>query len=43
MRLGLVVEGEDGRLGLALMMTCLHYTPSSASGSRARQARDKRY
>ncbi len=22
MRLGLVVEGEDGRLGLALMMIC---------------------
>ena len=22
-RLGLVVEGEDGRLGLALMMNCL--------------------
>jgi hypothetical protein len=37
-RLGLVVEGEDGRLGLALVMICLQlHIPF-----RARQARNKR-
>ncbi len=42
-RLGLVVEGEDGRLGLALMMIRLQLHSPSALESWARQARDKRY
>ena len=42
-RLGLVVEGEDERVGLALVMSVYDYTSPSASESRARQARDRRY
>ncbi len=42
MHLRLVV-GEGGRLGLALMMVRLRLHIPFSIGSRARQARDKRY
>jgi hypothetical protein len=41
-RLGLVVEGEGGRLGLALVMI-YDYTSPSEPKFRARQARNRRY
>ncbi len=42
-RLGLVVEGEDGRLGLVLAMSVSDYTSPSVAEFRARQARTRRY
>ncbi len=42
-RLGLVVEGEGGRLGLALVMSVYEYTSPSVAEFRARQARTRRY
>jgi hypothetical protein len=41
--LGLVVEGEEGRLGLALVMSVYDYTSSSVTELRARQARTRCY
>jgi hypothetical protein len=40
-RLGLVVEGEDERLGLALVMSVYDYTSPSVEEFRARQARTR--
>ncbi len=42
-RLGLVVEGEDGHLGLVLVMSVYNYTSPSVAEFRARQARTRRY
>jgi hypothetical protein len=42
-RLGLVVEGEEWRLGLALVMSVYDYTSPSVAEFRARQARTRRY
>jgi hypothetical protein len=42
-RLGLVVEGEDERFGLALVMSVYDYTSPSVAEFRARQARTRRY
>jgi hypothetical protein len=42
-RLGLFVEGEDGRLGVALVMSVYDYTSPSAAEFWARQARTRRY
>ena len=43
-RLGLVVQGEGGRLGLVLVVICLRlYTSPSVPGVRARHARNKRH
>ncbi len=42
-RLGLVVEGEGGRLGLVLVVSVYDYTSPSVSEFRARQARTRRY
>jgi hypothetical protein len=42
-RLGLVVEGEDERLGLALVMSVCDYTSPSVEEFRARQARIRLY
>jgi hypothetical protein len=42
-RLGLVVEGEDERLGLALVMSVYDYSYPSVAEFRARQARTRRY
>ncbi len=41
--LGLVVEGEDGRLGLVLVMSVYDYTSPSVAEFQARQARTRRY
>ncbi len=41
--LGLVVEGEDWRLGLALVMSVYDYTSPSVEEFRARQARTRLY
>jgi hypothetical protein len=40
-RLGLIFEGEDGRLGLALVMSVYDYTSPSVEEFRARQARTR--
>jgi hypothetical protein len=42
-RLGLVVEGEDERLGLVLVMSVYDYTSPSVEEFRARQARTRLY
>ncbi len=42
-RLGLVVEEEDERLGLALVMSVYDYTSPSVEEFRARQARTRLY
>ena len=42
-RLGLVAEGEDERLGLALVMSVYDYTSPSVEEFRARQARTRLY
>ncbi len=41
--MGLVVEEEDERLGLALVMSVFDYTSSSVEELRARQARTRLY